>query len=337
MVRAVLRLAVGGAVLWAILAGADPQVRAEGFGPFSVRNFQPFQLLVLGMPGDRAAVVKQGTLDIRVELAETASIFDSNTPPVNTVVKFEQLRSGLFLRYGLTDRMEVGLEVPALYRWRGFGDGAIRAVEGITSGVNPARKRLQNTPYAFNVTKDGRPLFSGAEGALGLGDITLSTKYQIVTESERRPAISLRGALKVPSGAAGRFFGSGHPDVGVGVALEKKLGARWIVYQNLNGIVPTGTIAGLALQPGLSSITAIEYLWSPALSLTAQFDYYSSFYRDTGTPVLDRGVTEITAGFSYRLRPNVIWQVYGVENVDLITGSAADFTLATVVTYRFGP
>ena len=47
-------------------------VWAEGFGPFPVRNFQPIQQLVLSMPGDRAAVVKKGVLDFRVELAETA-------------------------------------------------------------------------------------------------------------------------------------------------------------------------------------------------------------------------------------------------------------------------
>jgi hypothetical protein len=28
--------------------------------------------------------------------------------------------------------------------------------------------------------------------------------------------------------------------------------------------------------------------------------------------------------------------VYGVENLDFITGSAADFTISTVLTYRFG-
>ena len=50
-------------------------VGAEGFGPFPVRNFQTFQQMVLSLPGDRATVVKPGTLDLRLELAETASIW----------------------------------------------------------------------------------------------------------------------------------------------------------------------------------------------------------------------------------------------------------------------
>ena len=98
-----------------------------------------------------------------------------------------------------------------------------------------------------------------------------------------------------------------------------------------------GRVAGLGLHPAVSSIAAVEYLWSPAFSLVTQFDYYSTPFHGTGINLLDRGVTELTAGFNYRLRQNLLWQVYGVENVDFITDSAADFTLSTVVTYRFGP
>ena len=90
-------------------------VQAEGFGPFPVRNFQAFQQLVLSLPGDRATVVQPGTLDMRLELAETSSIYNETSPKGNVTVKFETLRSGLFLRYGATDRLELGLEVPVLY------------------------------------------------------------------------------------------------------------------------------------------------------------------------------------------------------------------------------
>jgi hypothetical protein len=99
-------------------------VKAEGFGPFPVKNFQAFQQLVLSLPGDRATVVKSGTLDVRLELAETASIYNEDSPQSSAIVKFETLRSGLFLRYGATDRLELGLEVPVLYRYQGFMDGA---------------------------------------------------------------------------------------------------------------------------------------------------------------------------------------------------------------------
>ena len=73
-------LIAGLLTVWCLPSGV---VWAEGFGPFPVRNFQPFQQLVLSLPGDRAAVVRPGTLDVRLELAETSSIF--NVGPLRTL------------------------------------------------------------------------------------------------------------------------------------------------------------------------------------------------------------------------------------------------------------
>src|ERR1700704_5768538 len=145
-------------------------VRAEGFGPFPVRNFQPIQQLVLSMPGDRAAVLKKGVLDVRLELAETASIFRDQGPQASVTMKFETLRSGLFLRYGATERWELSVEVPVLYRYRGFMDGAIKAVERATTGLAPARNALSRSGYVFNISREGQTVASGREGAVGLGD-----------------------------------------------------------------------------------------------------------------------------------------------------------------------
>ena len=310
-------------------------VRAEGFGPFPVRNFQPIQQLVLNMPGDRAAVLKKGVLDVRVELAETASIFRDEVPQASVTMKFETLRSGVFLRYGATERWELSVEVPVLYRHHGFMDGPIQAVERATTGLSPARNALGQSGYVFNISRGGRTVASGREGAVGLGDSTVMSKYQVLPETASMPAVSVRTALKLPTGDEGQFFGSGSPDIGFGLAAEKSFGGRWVVYGNLNGVVPTGRIAGMPLQPTISGLVAVEYLWSENLSFTTQFDYYSTPFHGTGTRVLDKGVTESAAGFSYRLTQHLLWQGYGIENLDFSTGSAADFTLSTLLTYRF--
>ena len=310
-------------------------VRAEGFGPFPVRNFQPFQQMVLSLPGDRAAVVKPGTVDVRLELAETASIYNENSSQTNVNVKFETLRSGLFLRYGAMDRLELGLEVPVLYRYQGFMDGAITATERATTGLNPARAAFKNSNFLFHTTRNGQTMMNGGPGAMGLGDTTLMSKYQLLIEGAAMPAVSLRGAVKLPTGDQSAFFGSGSPDFGLGLAVEKLVAGRWILYANVTGVVPTGTIAGLGLRPTVSGIFAVEYLWSENLSVTAHVNYYSSPFHGTGAKAFDQGVTESVLGFSYRVAPRFLWQVYGVENLDFIRGSASDFTVSTVFTYRF--
>jgi hypothetical protein len=201
--------------------------------------------------------------------------------------------------------------------------------------VAPPRKALRETGYAFNISNGSRTLFQGSEGATGLGDISFYGKYQILKETSSLPALSVRVGVKAPTGDTGEVFGSGHPDAGIGLALDKKFAGNWILYANLNGVFPTGRIAGLGLQPVVSGLVAVEYLWTENFSITAQFDYYSPPFHGTGTRVLDKGVTESVLGVSYRILPGLLWQLYGVENLDFITGSAADFTLSTVLTYRF--
>jgi hypothetical protein len=328
------------AILFAnvVVAGGmgSRSVWAEGFGPFPVRNFQPLHQLVLGMPGDRASVLKPGALDLRVELANTANIFSDTTPQTSVAMKFESIRSGLFLRYGVTERVEMAIEVPVLNRYRGIMEGMITAVERATTGLAPDRRALHGTGYAYQVTSGGRTVINAREGVVGLGDASVMGKYQVLTEADWLPAVSIRAALKLPTGDEAHFLGSGSPDYGFGVAMEKHLARDWIVYANLNGLIPTGRIAGFGLQPVVSGIVAVEYLWSEKFSLVGHFDYYSSPLYGTGTHVFDKGVTEGVLGFSYRLRPQLLWQVYAVENLDFIVGSAADFTLSTVVTFQFG-
>jgi hypothetical protein len=311
------------------------RVEAEGFGPFPVRNFHPIQQLVLNMPGDRAAVLRKGTLDVRLELAETASIYREDSPQASATMKFETLRSGLFLRYGATEKLEVAVEMPVMYRYQGFMEGVIKATERATTGLAPARSALGQTGYVFNLSRGNRTVASGSEGAVGLGDMTVMSKYQVLAETSSLPAVSIRTALKLPTGDEGQFYGSGSPDFGIGLAAEKAFAGRWVLYGNLNGVFPTGRIAGMPLQPTISGLVAVEYLWSENLSFTAQFDYYSPPFHGIGLRVLDKGVTESAVGFTYRVTKRLLWQVYGVENLDFITGSAADFTLSTLFTYRF--
>jgi hypothetical protein len=116
-----------------------------------------------------ATVLRKGDFDVRLEAANTASIARDSEAQAEVAMKFETIRAGLFLRYGLTDRLELGAEIPGYHRYRGFMEGAIIGVERGTTGVAPPRKALRETGYAFNISNGSRTLFQGNEGATGLG------------------------------------------------------------------------------------------------------------------------------------------------------------------------
>src|SRR5437879_13414646 len=90
---------------------------AQGLVP--VRNFQPVQGLSLQMPGESALPLEPGDFAVRAHIAETATVLRDTTPSVYAVLKLDQLRSALDIRYGLFPGTEVGIEVVSIYNHSG--------------------------------------------------------------------------------------------------------------------------------------------------------------------------------------------------------------------------
>jgi hypothetical protein len=315
----------------AAVAQAVEGANAQGLVP--VRNFQPVQGLSLQMPGESALPLKPGDFAVRAHIAETATVLRDTTPSVYAVLKLDQLRSALDLRYGLFAGTEVGIEVASIYNHSGGIDGLISATENFFEKVSAIREQLKNAGFSYVLARNGQTLLQGTNGAYGFADLTLSSKTLLLAEKNSLPAIAVRLAVKLPTGDQSRAFGNGVVDLGIGLAFQKAVGERIVLYQNLNEIFPTGHYLGFGLRAYFTSISGVEWLVTQKLSITGQFDYYQTPFGQTGFRILDRGVAEGVLALGYRLTGNLLWQLYGVENVTL--ASAPDFTLATAVTYRF--
>lgn len=305
-----------------------------GQGLVPVRNFQPLQGLSLQMPVDSAMPLKSGELSLRASFAETSTILRETTAARTAILKFGQLRSAFDIRYGTAmEDVEVGLEFASLYRHSSGLDGLITAVESLVGRPAPLRQKLKNQGYAYSLG-GGNTALNPPNDAFGLTDIVLHAKILLVAEGKYAPATSFRAALKVPVGDRTRAFGTGIADLGVGLSLQKTVWNRVGLYVNLNEVLPTGHYSGLALRGYFTMVTGVEFMATPKFSITGQFDYYQSPFGNTGLKLLDHGVTEAVLAFGYRFTPNLLWQIYGVENLDFTRDSAADFTLGTALTYR---
>lgn len=321
-------------MLLAPSVGAQAAELYVGQGLVPVRNFQPLQGLSLQMPVDTAMPLKSGELTLRANFAETSTILRETTATGTAILKFGQLRSAFDIRYGTAmEDVEVGLEFASLYRHSSGLDGLVTAVEALVGRPAPIRQRLKNQGYAFSLG-GGNTVLNPPNDAFGLTDVVFHVKALLVAEGKYAPATSLRVALKVPVGDKTRAFGTGVADLGVGLSFQKTVWNRVGLYVNLNEVLPTGHYIGLGLRGYFTSITGVEFMVTPKFSITGQFDYYQSPFGNTGLKLLDNGVTEVVLAFGYRFTPNLLWQIYGVENLDFIRDSAADFTLGTALTYR---
>jgi hypothetical protein len=264
-----------------------------GGGPFPTRNYNPVQLMFLSLPIEQATTVPQGGLEIQLEAAESSATMYESNPDAEVKIKFETLQTALTLKYGLPYRLEVGLEIPFLMRSSGFLDPFIIWTENVFDNPNPDRDQFTKNQFGgYSITHNGETIVSGVNNQSGIGDIVLRAKYGVLSEGARRPALSMRLAVKFPTGDFRKQFGSGELDVGIGLALQKTVWSRLMLYVNQNVVFPTGDFADttLSLNPISTTAGAAEWLWTSWFSTVVQLDYYTTPFHGTGTRALDNTV-----------------------------------------------
>lgn len=330
-------------IFWVLIpsAGTWASDFSRGKGPLPARNFNPIQLMFLSLPGEEADVLSRGRSQIRMGVSESSVIISEAHPDpnVDAALKFETFRFAFSFKHGVTDRLEGGIEIPVLYRDKGILDPFIISVEKAASRFSPNRIKFTRGSFGgYYIRRNGETLVSGDRGDYGLGDIVLFSKFLARGEGGGWPTLSLRGAVKLPTGSKGKLFGSGKADLGLGLTLQKMMHPRFVIYFNQNVVFPMGRFlyTGFTLNPISTTVLALEWIWSPKFSWLTQIDLYTSPFHGTGVRVLDLGVGEVAFGFDYALRPHVLWQLFGIENINKpYLGAAADFTLLTTVSYRF--
>ena len=112
------------------------------------------------------------------------------------------VRTVLDVRYGVRQDFEMGLEIPLLYTYDGILDEFIFDVERLLPGAKPRniRRGQVSGRVTYRVSRHQRLFIAGQDDALGLGDVVLKAKVRLLREQERFPAVSLRAAVKFPSG-----------------------------------------------------------------------------------------------------------------------------------------
>lgn len=243
----------------------------------------------------------------------------------------EVTRLSLTAAYGLSPRLSLAVEVPLLSFTALLVDGAIEGFHGLFTtgdGQRPAfsRGRFQlvlQRPSGALLVDDGTP-------SPGLGDVTASASYRRALPDGTRLSVDV--AVKLPTGDASAYRGSGSLDLGLLVSAGKRFGGgTWGVRLD-GGIVAPGPFRGagpltLGVSPFLRGALVLDARLGGRTTLSTFAVVEESPFRrddldDAATPSVEVGL-----GLSRRLGAKGSLYLTLVENVPRF-GDAPDVAVS---------
>ncbi len=259
------------------------------------------------MTMEEAKTLDQGTLEIGLRNAFLKNSYSEMKSAWAVDIKGDVFRTDLSLDYGLTDRLEVGMELPRL-----SCDGG------------------------FSVIHQGEQWFREDDTEPGLSDIILRTKYQWAREPDNFSGIATILSFKLPTADGKRdYLGSQELDCGISTAwtigqeqftLHFNLGYTviggediWAEEVNLDDIVSFGGAVNFPLSKTTSGVVQITGNTSP--------------FPTTGISKLDNEVVDLAAGLNCQLAPDLKLQIAGLYG---LSESSTGYGAHLLVSRTFG-
>jgi Protein of unknown function (DUF3187) len=330
------------AALWMVCCSAVWRAEAASdtfpapYGPLRLVNQQPVQLLFLQPFPDRTDVTPFQHFDVDLNVALTNTLV-GDQQDFTANLDLEMVRTVIALRYGVHPNFEVGVALPIIYTYGGILDHFILDVERLlTPGrERPLRKNQDAGAFTYQVSRGDRVFIQGQDDALGIGDIVLQAKAHILHEQAWLPAVSLRAAVKFPSGDADRAFGSGEVDGSVGVLLQKTWW-RFTFYVNADVTFPGQAFddVGVSLHPFFLGLFAIEFRVSRPVSLVLQLRGDTRPFHDT-ISILDKRILETHLGVNWAISRQLVLQAGLAEDQFNSACCSADVSFFLNLTGRF--
>ncbi len=309
-------------------------------GPLPIRNFQPVHLLFFEFTPERAYTLPKGRLNFRLDISETNTLLDDTDKEPLFKANMEMTRITSRVKYGLTKKLTLGLNVPVVYIHGPFLDGFIYAVEDAAGRLRKDRRLETANQVDARLISGGTKEFDVRESNFGFGDVSLEGMYQILEETHWVPAISLRAAVKFPTGKLEDLHGSGRFDGAFGVAIQKIWGL-WSVATGGGVTIPGNPFKTSTLEPDLITYGhfAVDRLITSRWAVGAQMKVVGGLM-DSRTEPRVRPLTgqslEINLGAKWVFARHWLAQ-FGIVQ-DVIPNSAAvdaDFSLYLALGTQF--
>lgn len=298
---------------WLAPAGARGAAGPDA-PPLPWQEPAPLGRLFLQLPFEAPATVAAGKLRGEARLIYSNSLLVARNDALALDVHVETAQLTALLGYGLREGVELQLAVPALLDTGGFLDRSIEVVEGAFGAANPQRAGRPRGVAVFRLLRpDGTGIDREGPGG-GLGDLWAGAKVALAEERGAWPALSLRGAVKVPTGRLP--FGSGTVDLGGGL-LSGWSGERVAVRVEIDVATPTADLRAARIHTRPYGAAQLGLAWKATerVALYTQASGHLSPLRGTGLGQIDSPTFYVLAGLGVSLPAGLELTAGVVENV----------------------
>lgn len=311
---------------------------AEQGAPIYVANQNPF-VQIYGLPkAEPGTLTPKGRLDAGFLYQVSNNAISADAGNGESIIwDGETAQYTLRFRYGISDKLELGLDVPYIEHSGGYLDSIIRSYHKMMGFPNDRQEQFDKDQIDYQLDENGTVVYSMKEKHSGLGDVRFTAAVPLFSKSlQSRRHLALRSLLKLPTGNAGDLLGSGGTDVSLGLAYSdfETLDSLNMVLSAYGGGIYMGNTEVLRdkqLHFAGYGGASLDWLALDWLELKLQMDLHSAFY-DSELKQLGSSV-QLLAGGTFHL-PGAILLDWGITE-QVVTDATPDVGFYLFVRHLF--
>lgn len=309
----------------ALAAPGAAQGQNPSHGPLTYEEGSPLHRLSYTATMEDAAVEPKGTLVADFYFG-FSNIFEQDSTATHVLLlDMERLVSSVTLRWGASDRLELGGRLLLETTGAGKLDGLILDWHEALGFGQANRDRFPGGEYHQRLRDGNGTVFLDVPArTLGFEDVRLYAKFAIAASEDARSALSARAEVRVPGGS--NRVASERSDIALMVLGRLGLGS-WYLHGMLGAsTIRTSTELDPILKGASSFLTlSLERSFGPISGLL-QYQAQSSVLESFEHRELDRAATNFVMGLSGGLGEHWRWDASFQEDLPADT-PAIDFTV----------
>ncbi len=330
-------------ILCLLVAGAASAkvttFRSEG--PLPTRTQHPIYLQFLALPMEAPQTLKRDRFETNIHTT-FSNIFEYDTVS-NTQINLdmELYRTAFQFTYGLSDKLDVKIELPIISTTGGFLDRFVEGYHDIFNLPESGRKFAPYDEVHFSVIRNGTRLINHNGVGIGLSDTVVRFKYLLSDHFGWPFQIAIAPYLKIPTGQFANGLGSGRFDGGLSLLFQKDL-KRFHLTTHV-GFVLLGSHKYLSDIIGTGFVSfgqSLSFQLSDHFSLIAQLTGNTSAFANVDTRDLREVVLDLNTGVAGSVPiqntffKEFFYQASFSEDI-LSSGPSVDFSLITNIGIRY--